>query len=232
MYLLWLVLMMIAAYLLGSLNFAVIVARLVRGREIRDLGSGNPGAANVFREVGRGWGLVVGVLDALKSFLPILVARLLLFRGDDYADFWALFLIGLAAVTGHIKPLFYGFKGGGGLSTTLGLYVFFLPFEYLLSLLLGGLIVIRFFKGMKYKFGRWAPIMSVVICPFLTLAFNYLLHVPLFAHISIGGHPWYILVGAFGVSLFMLGMNVPFLLERLSEQRAAPKPAAGEQGRS
>jgi len=159
----------------------------------------------------------------LKSFLPILVARLLFFRGDNYADFWALFAIGLAAVTGHIKPLFFGFKGGGGLSTTLGLFVFFLPVEYLVSLLLGGLIVIRFFKGMEYKFGRWTPIMSVVICPFLTLALNYSVHVPLFAHLSIGGHPWYVLVGAFGVSLFMLGANVPFLLERLSQGRPQPQ---------
>jgi glycerol-3-phosphate acyltransferase PlsY len=222
MYALWLVVMLLVAYLFGSLNFAVIVARLVGGRDIRALGSGNPGAANVFREIGKGWGLLVGLLDALKSFLPILVARLLLFRADNYADFWALFLIGMAAATGHIKPLFYGFKGGGGLSTVLGLFVFFLPFEYLVSLVLGGLIVIRFFKGMQYKFGRWTPIMSVVITPILTLSLNYLVYVPLFAHLSIGGHPWYILVGAFAVSLFMLGMNIPFLLERFSEQRRKP----------
>lgn len=224
MYALWLIVMLAVAYLFGSLNFAIIAARLLRGRDIREAGSGNPGAANVFREVGKGWGLLVGFLDAMKSFLPILAGRLLFFRGDTYADFWALFLIGMAAAAGHIKPLFYGFKGGGGLSTVLGLFVFFLPVEYVVSLLLGGLIVIRFLRNMEYKFGRWTPILSVVICPFLTLALNYVVDVPLFAHLSIGGHPWYILVGAFGVSLFMLGMNVPFLLQRLSGQH---KPQEG-----
>jgi len=224
MYFLYLLIMVMVGYLSGSVNYAIIVSRLVSGKDIREIGNNNPGAANVFRTVGKGWGLLVGLLDALKSFTPMLIARLFLFTGNNYADFWALYVVGIAAVIGHIKPIYYGFKGGGGLSAVLGLYMFMLPVEYSVSLLLGGLIVIKFFKGFKYKFGRWTPIMSVVITPFLTLALNYLIHIPLFAHISIGGHPWYIIVGAFGTSLVMLGMNLPFLLKQTRESRETGSP--------
>jgi glycerol-3-phosphate acyltransferase PlsY len=219
MYFLYLFMMLVIGYLSGSVNYAIIVTRLVKGKDIRELNSHNPGTANVFRNVGAGWGLLVGVMDALKSLAPIVAGRLLFFSGDTYADFWALFVIGVAAVLGHIKPLFHRFKGGGGLAAVFGLFVFFVPVEYLLSLLLGGLIVIKFFKGFSYKFGRWTPVMSVVLVPFVVLVSSYILDIRLFAHLSIGGHPWYVVVGTFGTSLFMLFMNLPFLIRTLGERR-------------
>lgn len=219
MFFLYLFIMMLIGYLSGSVNYAILVTRMVRSKDIRELDSHNPGAANVFRNVGAAWGLLVGVFDALKSLAPIVLSRLLFFSGDTYADFWALFAVGMAAVLGHMKPLFYRFKGGGGLSAVLGLFVFFVPVEYLLSLLLGGLIVIRFFKGFSYRFGRWTPVMSVVLTPFVVLIFSPILDIPLFAHLSIGGHPWYVVVGTFGTSLFMFCMNLPFLLRTMRERR-------------
>jgi glycerol-3-phosphate acyltransferase PlsY len=217
LYFLILLLMLVAGYLSGSVNYAIIVTRLLKGRDIRELDSHNPGAANVYRNVGPAWGLLVGLMDALKSFLPILLGRLLFFTGDTYADFWALFLVGMAAVLGHMKPLFYNFKGGGGLAAVLGLFIFFVPVEYLLALLLGGLIVLRFFKGFSYKFGRWIPVMSVVLTPFIVLLSSYILDIPLFAHLSIGGHPWYVVVGSFATSTFMFCMNLPFLIRTVRE---------------
>jgi glycerol-3-phosphate acyltransferase PlsY len=219
MFFLYLFIMLLIGYLSGSVNYAIIVTRLVKGKDIREVDSHNPGAANVFRNIGPAWGLLVGVLDALKSLAPIVLGRLLFFSGDTYADFWALFSVGMAAVLGHMKPLFFRFKGGGGLSAVLGLFVFFVPVEYLLSLLLGGLIVIKFFKGFSYKFGRWTPVMSVVLTPFVVLIFSNILNIPLFAHLSIGGHPWYVVVGTFGTSLFMFCMNLPFLLRTVREGR-------------
>jgi len=217
MYLLFLLLMLVIGYLSGSVNYAIIVTHLFKEGDIRELDSHNPGAANVFRNVGPAWGLLVGLMDALKSFLPILAGRLFFFSGDTYADFWALFLVGMAAVLGHMKPLFYRFKGGGGLAAVLGLFVFFVPVEYLLALLLGGIVVLRFFKGFSYKFGRWIPVMSVVLTPFVVLLFSRILDIPLFAHLSIGGHPWYVVVGAFATSTFMLFMNLPFLIRTMRE---------------
>lgn len=219
MYFLYLFMMLVIGYLSGSVNYAIIVARLVKAQDIRELDSHNPGAANVFRNIGAAWGLLVGVLDALKSLVPIVLGRLLFFSGNTYADFWALFAVGMAAVLGHMKPLFYRFKGGGGLSAVLGLFVFFVPVEYLLSLLLGGLIVIKFFKGFSYKFGRWTPVMSVVLTPFVVLLFSNILDIRLFAHLSIGGHPWYVVVGTFGTAVFMLFMNLSFLLRTVRERR-------------
>jgi len=208
-------LMLAAGYLSGSVNYAIILTRLLAGRDIREVDSRNPGAANVFRNVGPAWGLLVGLMDALKSFLPILIGRLLFFTGDSYRDFWALFLVGMAAVLGHMKPLFYRFKGGGGLAAVLGMFVFFVPVEYLLALLLGGVIVLRFFKGFSYKFGRWIPVMSVVFTPFIVLLFTHILDIPLFAHLSIGGHPWYVVAGTFATSTFMFFMNLPFLIRTI-----------------
>ena len=223
MFFLWLIIMLVIAYLSGSVNYAVVVTRLVGNKDIRELDSRNPGAANVFRNIGKAWGLLVGVLDALKSLAPMVAARLLFFPADTYTDFWALFAVGMAAVLGHMKPLYYRFKGGGGLAAVLGVFVVFVPVEYLLSLLLGGLFVIRFFKGFSYRFGRWTPIMSVVFTPFLTLALNPLVKIRLFAHLSIGGHPWYVLVGTLGTSLFMLAMNIPFLARQMREIREKGK---------
>lgn len=215
MYFVYLAIMLAVGYLSGSVNYAIIVTRLVQGRDIREVDSHNPGTANVFRNVGAPWGMLVGLMDVLKSFVPILAGRLLFFSGYNYADFWALFLIGMAAVLGHMKPLYYRFKGGGGLASVLGLFVFFVPVEYIIALLIGGVIVLKFFKGFSYKFGRWIPVMSVVLVPFLVLLFRYILDIPLFAHLSIGGHPWYIVAAVFATSLFMLFMNLPFLIRTL-----------------
>jgi glycerol-3-phosphate acyltransferase PlsY len=217
-YLFVLLLMAAVGYVSGSVNYAIIITRLLRGRDIREVDSHNPGAANVFRNVGPAWGLLVGVMDALKSFLPILLGRLLFFTGDTYPDFWALFLVGMAAVLGHMKPLFYRFKGGGGLASVLGLFLFFVPAEYILALLLGGLIVLKFFKGFSYKFGRWIPVMSVVLTPFIVLLSSHLLDIPLFAHLSIGAHAWYIVVGVFATSTFMFCMNLPFLIRTIGRR--------------
>jgi glycerol-3-phosphate acyltransferase PlsY len=77
------VLAVIAAYLFGSLNFAIIITRLVRGEDIRTLGNKNPGASNTGRTVGRGWGMLVLVLDGLKAVIPMAVARIWIFSGGS-----------------------------------------------------------------------------------------------------------------------------------------------------
>ena len=215
MYYLYLFILLVAAYLSGSLNYAILITRAVRGRDIRELDSRNPGTANVFRNVGAAWGVLVGVLDALKSLAPLVLGRLLLFPGETYADYWALFAAGMAAVLGHMKPVFYRFKGGGGLAAVLGLFVFFVPVQYIVSLIAGGVIVLTLMKNFSYKIGRWTPVMSVVLTPFAVLLSRAVVDIPLFAHLSIGGHPWYVVVGVFATSIFMLFMNLPFLIRTL-----------------
>ena len=105
-------LVVILSYLLGSINFAYITAR-IKGIDISSEGSGNPGTSNVLRTLGKRSAAIVLFGDLLKGVIPIL-----LYYQDQY------FLIyGLAAVLGHIYPLFYRFKGGKGVATYLGVYI-------------------------------------------------------------------------------------------------------------
>ncbi len=105
-------LVVILSYLLGSINFAYITARM-KGIDISSEGSGNPGTSNVLRTLGKGSAAIVLFGDLLKGAIPIIF-----FYQDQY------FLVyGLAAVVGHIYPVFYRFKGGKGVATYVGVYV-------------------------------------------------------------------------------------------------------------
>ena len=102
----------LAAFLVGSLNPATMIARLL-GKDLASSGSGNPGATNAGRVLGRKWGVVVGVLDVLKGLVPTLVAGHLFGAHAAYA-------VGIAAVLGHIWSPFLKGRGGKGVATTLG----------------------------------------------------------------------------------------------------------------
>ena len=107
-------------YLLGSIPTAYLVVR-VRGQDVFTLGTRNPGAANVFRTVGRREGIMVLLGDALKGVAAVNVAAVL---GVDEA--W-LVLPGAASVLGHLHSVFLGFRGGGGLATTIGVSMALMP---------------------------------------------------------------------------------------------------------
>lgn len=207
----------LAGYLSGSVNYAVIITRAVIGKDIRTIGNKNPGTSNVVRNVGKKWGVLVGFLDALKILVPLVLARIFLF--PEYSDlhFSVLYLMGIAGVLGHCLPVFFGFKGGGGIGTMQGVSLFFIPVEYIFSMLLGGTIVLLFLKNVRYKYGQWTPIMFVTLTPFVTLLTTLAMDIPLFAHISIGGHPWSVLIGTFVLSFTILGLNVGFMRSRAEE---------------
>jgi len=118
--------------LLGSIPFAYIVARLRRGIDIRDVGGGNVGALNTWRQIGPVFGLSVLALDIIKGVLAVLIARWL---GLTVA--WVC-VAGFAAVIGHNWPVFIKFRGGKGAATVLGVLVALTPVE----LLIGAAIVI------------------------------------------------------------------------------------------
>ncbi|MCE5228283.1 glycerol-3-phosphate 1-O-acyltransferase PlsY [bacterium] len=129
------VLAIIIAYLAGSIPTAYLMGR-AQGIDIRKHGSGNVGATNAFRVLGKKWGIACLVLDALKGFLPvkILVFDLLMPAGWPFGA-W-LWVIGLAAIVGHMTSPFVGFKGGKGVATSLGVMLAIAPVP-----MLGGLIV-------------------------------------------------------------------------------------------
>jgi acyl phosphate:glycerol-3-phosphate acyltransferase len=110
-----------AGYVLGSIPTGVMAGRLTRGIDVREHGSGNTGATNSFRVLGWRVGAVVAIVDILKGFLAVaLVARIVLPGTAPPPESAAFIAATLAAVLGHMKPVFAGFKGGKGFGTAAG----------------------------------------------------------------------------------------------------------------
>ena len=108
----WLII--ITGYVLGSFPTAYLAGRFLRGRDIRRMGDENSGAANAYRELGPAVGVMVGVIDAAKGAVAVVVAQ-----ASGMPQFVVLFA-GAVAVVGHNWPVFLGFRGGRGVSTTIG----------------------------------------------------------------------------------------------------------------
>lgn len=106
--------LIIAAYLIGSISAAIVVCKMMGLPDPRSEGSGNPGATNVLRVGGKKAAAITLLGDMLKGFLPVLIAKFI-----GVSDL-ALGIIGFAAFIGHLFPVFFGFKGGKGVATMLG----------------------------------------------------------------------------------------------------------------
>jgi glycerol-3-phosphate acyltransferase PlsY len=113
--------MVLASYLLGSLSFAVIVSRLMGLNDPRSYGSKNPGATNVLRSGSKKAAILTLLLDAFKGWLP--VALVLAYGSEHGAVAGLAALAGLAAFLGHLYPVFFGFVGGKGVATAVGVVV-------------------------------------------------------------------------------------------------------------
>jgi acyl phosphate:glycerol-3-phosphate acyltransferase len=131
----------LSAYLLGSISFSYLLTRLIRGVDIRDYGSGNAGATNTWRVLGKRLAVVVFILDMLKGMAAV-------WLGYDVSEgdqVWML-ACGIAAVFGHNWPIFLRFRGGKGIATTVGVTVSFL-FE---AALIAGIIAILSIVVTRY----------------------------------------------------------------------------------
>ncbi|MHC4640123.1 MAG: glycerol-3-phosphate 1-O-acyltransferase PlsY [Planctomycetota bacterium] len=118
----------IFGYLLGSIPFGVIIAR-AHGKDLRSIGSGNIGATNVARALGRRWAYVCFLLDVLKGLVPMLAARVFIGITDPTPGLLSLWLlVGFSAILGHIFPIYLKFKGGKGVATSLGVALGFWPY--------------------------------------------------------------------------------------------------------
>ncbi|RFB18947.1 glycerol-3-phosphate 1-O-acyltransferase PlsY [Bacillus sp. HNG] len=120
------------AYLLGSIPSGLIVGKVGYGIDIREHGSGNLGGTNTFRTLGKKAGLIVTSADILKGTLATLLPSLLL--GDTFPDYFPL-LVGMVAVVGHMYPIFAGFKGGKAVATSGGVLLGYNPILFLTTLL-------------------------------------------------------------------------------------------------
>ena len=107
----------VIAYLIGSINSSILISRAVMGKDIRTSGSGNAGATNMLRTMGKKYAIITLVIDILKGVVALLLARLAINLG---AGDVAMYVSGVAVVVGHNFPVFFGFKGGKGVATSLG----------------------------------------------------------------------------------------------------------------
>ena len=217
MYLVYLTLFVIASYLYGSINYAIILFRVLKKSDIRKLDSKRAGTANIGRNLGKGWGALVFFLDISKGLLPLILAKIFVFTDFNYADYLALFAISIAAIVGHCRPLFFNFKGGGGIVTAIGIFMFFIPVEFFTSMLIGFIISQIFFRNMKYSIGQITPIIFVSLTPFLTLVVSFMLNIKISGNLSIGGYPWFIILGVFALTFVILLMNLHLFKGRLKE---------------
>jgi glycerol-3-phosphate acyltransferase PlsY len=147
----------IAAYLLGSLSFGIIVSRAMGLSDPRTFGSKNPGATNVLRSGSKAAAIVTLVLDAAKGWLPVaLVAA----YGAPYGlGEGTLAAVGLAAFIGHLYPVFFRFQGGKGVATALGVLLGLSPWLALATLLTFAIIVFFF------RYVSLASIVAAVFAP-------------------------------------------------------------------
>ncbi len=110
----------VIAYLIGSINFSIIISKKLAGFDVREKGSGNAGSTNVLRTVGKGAAILTLIGDILKGVVAILIALLAgkLVQGLDNS--LLVQLAGIFVIVGHTFPVFFGFKGGKGVATSLG----------------------------------------------------------------------------------------------------------------
>lgn len=148
----------LAAYLIGSLSFAVIVSRLMGLNDPRTYGSGNPGATNVLRSGNKGAAVLTLLLDALKGFVPVLLVKEF---GAPYGLYeGSVALVALGAFLGHLWPVFFHFKGGKGVATAAGVLFGLNPWLGLATL--ATWVIIAAFS----RYSSLAALVSAVFAPF------------------------------------------------------------------
>lgn len=155
--------MLLVAYLLGSLSFAIIVSKFMKMDDPRNYGSNNAGATNVMRSGNKKAAAFTLLGDLLKGLIFVLVARFLM-RGIDGGDA-IVGICGVLAVIGHIFPIFFKFKGGKGVATAIGVLLGFSP-------ILALLVVVSWF--VVFKFTRVSSL-SAILATFLSPLYAYVL---------------------------------------------------------
>lgn len=175
----------VIAYLLGSIPFGYLIVKVADGDDIRDRGSGNTGAANVARNAGLTAGVMTLFLDAAKGYAAVLIANRLSHGSNSTR--WMM-AAAIAAVVGHMFPVWLGFNGGKGVATSLGVFVPICREAVLAAAILWILVV---------AFWRYSSLGSIVVAAAMPVLV-YLLYAP--------GHapPAYITTGTMFISVLVL----------------------------
>jgi glycerol-3-phosphate acyltransferase PlsY len=160
--------LIILAYLIGSIPSSLIVSRSQFNIDIRDYGSGNAGATNTFRVLGSKWGTFVMIMDMLKGLIAVKLALLLpYYIGNEFERTNFQIGLGLAAVLGHIFPIWAEFRGGKGVATLFGLIISISPWSALICV--GVFLVVLYLT----RFVSLSSILASMAFPvFILVVFN------------------------------------------------------------
>lgn len=157
------ILMAVIAYAIGSVNFSVILSKKIAGFDVREKGSGNAGTTNMLRSVGKGAAALTLILDIAKGLVAILIAMLVGKIATEANPAILVQLAGFFAVLGHTFPVFFGFKGGKGVATSLGVLLLINPLVGVICLVFA-LVVMAFTRMVSL-----GSIMAAILFPVLTL---------------------------------------------------------------
>jgi glycerol-3-phosphate acyltransferase PlsY len=161
-----LILAAVASYLIGAIPTAYIFCRLLKEVDIRKVGSGNVGATNAMRAIGKGWGITVLLLDVLKGFLPVvLLGNAAASYVTEMPDELIRIILGLSCICGHNWTIFLGFKGGKGVATTLGVLIGLATAVSGLRLALGLVIATWFVVFIIFRIVSLASIAAATAFP-------------------------------------------------------------------
>jgi acyl phosphate:glycerol-3-phosphate acyltransferase len=189
------------SYLIGAISFSIIFTKRIKKVDIREYGSGNAGATNTMRVLGKGPAIAVLLLDVLKGVAAILIAEAF------HLSEWGIVLSGFFAIVGHVWPIYYRFKGGKGVATTIGVFMMisFLP------TLIAGIVTILVIAITRYV--SLGSLILILVTPILA----YFFHAP----------PSFTIVGLilFLISAYKHRENIRRLLKGTENKLGAKKGA-------
>ena len=187
------VLLILLSYLVGSIPTGYLVAKHVMNIDIREHGSGNPGAANVYRIVGKCAGVTTFLIDAIKLYVPVLLARV--FCPDIFA---IAVVCGVVAILGHMWTIYLKFRGGKGVATSAGVFAALLPIPTALA-----------FAAFVVCVALWGRISIGSICACIVLPV---------ASFFIGNHPMAVNIMVTAIGLLVIYKHIPNIKRLLAQK--------------
>lgn len=204
----------VASYLFGALPFSYLLGKIFAGIDIRTMGSGNPGATNLYRNAGPKFGIPALILDVAKGVIPVVVFPLI------FGEHHLIYIAGACAVTGHMYTIFLGFKGGKGVATSLGVM---LAISWQITLIALGVFVLAIIIFRYISLGSVLGAVSIIVVSILFPVFG------------IGGYDWVLPVfcGIFGLLIiFAHRTNIKRIIKGEENKFTLRKKTTSEGGAS
>ncbi|MCP4230859.1 MAG: glycerol-3-phosphate 1-O-acyltransferase PlsY [bacterium] len=203
----------VASYLLGAVPFSFLIGKIFAGIDICDMGSGNPGATNLYRNAGPAYGLPALVLDIAKGLVPAILLPL------NFGEHHLVYVAGACAVAGHMYTVFLGFKGGKGVATALGVMV---VISWEITFIALGVFVLTVIIFRYVSLGSVLAAVSIIVVSIIFPVFG------------IGGYDWVLSLfcGVFGLLvIFAHRKNIKRLLRGEEGKFSPGKKGKTEGGR-